>query len=76
MIGFDFLKKHYELNKVIQSCIDVTWLLVKEIEGVSQGDKFNDGREIHEMMFFAWNGNTCKILLFFMLSEGKRDGAF
>jgi hypothetical protein len=54
----------------------VTWLLVKEIEGVSQGDKFNDGREIHEMMFFAWNGNICKILLFFMLSEGKRDGAF
>jgi hypothetical protein len=29
----------------------MTWLLVKEIEGVSQGNKFNDNKEIHEMIF-------------------------
>ncbi len=45
-------------NKVIQSCIDLTWLLIKEIEGDSQGDKFNDGREIHEMMFFLLGMET------------------
>jgi len=53
-----FLKKHYVFNKVIQSCIDLTWLLIKEIEGDSQGDKFNDGREIHEMMFFLLGMET------------------
>jgi hypothetical protein len=43
---------------MFKKVIDMTWLLVKEIESVFQGDKFNDGREIHEMIFL-FGMETC-----------------
>ncbi len=61
-------------NEVIQSCIDVTWLLVKEIEGVFQGNKFNDSKKIHEMILLLGMETRPKYYYFSYLVR-KRDGA-
>jgi hypothetical protein len=58
-------------NKVIQTYIDVTWLLIKEIEGVSQGDNFNDGKDIHDIIFLLGMETHARYYYFSCLVKEK-----